>query len=65
MDTDIQVAGLSTESGVGPEEGQVWGWQVLPSLRTLEFGARRPGDPGWRDGHRDIGAWRVTDPARV
>ena len=58
-------SGLSTESVAGPEEGQVWGWEVLLSLRTFEFGAKRPGDLGWRDRPGDMDAWRLTDLARV
>ena len=53
-DMGTWVAGLSTESLAGPEEGQVWRWEVLPSLRTPEFGAerQRPGleRPSW--GHQ-------------
>lgn len=56
MDGDTQVAGLSTESVAGPKEGQVWGREVLPSLRTLEFGAKRPGVVDLRDPHGDISA---------
>lgn len=35
--------------GTGPETGQVMEQEVLPRLRTLELGAKRPGleKPAW------------------